>query len=122
MLHREARAQLNKITTKASQDGADVIYPIYDTLRWKEYISLHTQYDKIIGCGVTAAHLEAIANTRDPNRAGSARVDYVIYRADNTCCRVHPGNKPKKIPNYTLLISAVATEHCKSTKFNQQTP
>ena len=95
MLHREARAQLNKITTEASHDAADVIYQIYDKFRWREYISLHTQYDKIIGCGITAAHLETIANTRDPNRAGSARVDYVIYRADNTCCRVHPGNKPQ---------------------------
>ena len=56
---------------------------------------MHDQWKDIIGNGIIAAHLETIHNTRDPNRGNKERVDYVFYRADNTCCTVHPGAKPK---------------------------
>ena len=93
VLHTEARRHLNEITDIAGQDGADDVYYIDDSIRWKEYIAMHAQWEDIIGNGIIAAHLEKIHNTRDPNRQNKARVDYVFYRADNTFCRVHPGTK-----------------------------
>ena len=95
VLHTEARRHLNEITDIAGQDGADDVYYIGDSIRWKEYIAMHAQWQDIIGNGIIAAHLERIHNTRDPNRQNKERVDYVFYRADNTFCRVHPGTKRK---------------------------
>ena len=95
VLHTEARRHLNEMTDIAGQDGADDVYYISDSIRWKEYIAMHAQWQDIIGNGIIAAHLERIHNTRDPNRQNKERVDYVFYRADNTFCRVHPGTKRK---------------------------
>ena len=37
VLHTEARRHLNEITDIAGQDGADDVYYIDDSIRWKEY-------------------------------------------------------------------------------------
>ena len=94
VLHTEARGYLNEITNIAAQ-GWDDVYDIDDSIRWKEYIAMHAQWQDIIGNGIIAAQLEKIHNTRDPNRQNQPRVDYVFYRANNTFCRVHPGSKRK---------------------------
>ena len=90
-VHNQARTVLNAITEKAGQDDTVSVYDIYDLIPWKEYISMHAQCQEIIGPGITAAYIEKIHNTRDPNRGNKERVDYVFYRANNTFCRVHPG-------------------------------
>ena len=95
VLHTEARQYMNDITNIAGQDDADDVYYIGDSIRWKEYIAMHAQWQDIIGNGIIAAHRERIHNTQDPNRQNKLRVDYVFYRADNTFCRVHPGTKRK---------------------------
>ena len=80
VLHTEARRHLNEITDIAGQDGADDVYYIDDSIRWKEYISMHDKWRDIIGNGIIAAHLERIHNTQDPNRQNKLRVDYVFYQ------------------------------------------
>ena len=74
-LHAEARQLLNEITENAGQDG---FWDIDDFTRWKEYIAMHEQCQKIIGDGIISAYLEKIHNTRDPNRGNKERVDYIF--------------------------------------------
>ena len=38
---------------------------------------------------------EFINGTRDSNRGGEQRMDFVVYRSDGSFCRLHPGSKPK---------------------------
>ena len=90
-LHKLARDALNAITkagvhSTASKD-LDGWFP------WKEYIACHAMAPDIIGEGVTHAVAEFIANTRDGNRGGQPRLDFVVYRSDGTYCRLHPGSK-----------------------------
>ena len=54
VLHTEARRHLNEITDIAGQDGADDVYYISDSIRWKEYIAMHAQWQDIIGNGIIA--------------------------------------------------------------------
>ena len=96
-LHRLARAALNGII------DAGVINNINRNLEhwfpWRRYLACHTYAYDIIGTGVTHATAEYISETRDPNRRYQKRLDFVIYRADGTICRLHPGTKQKMMPS-----------------------
>ena len=111
-LHKLARDALNAITkagvhSTASKD-LDGWFP------WKEYIACHDKAPYIIGEGVTHAVAEFIANTRDANRGGQPRLDFVVYRSDGTYCRLHPGSKQSldARPIFSPVMSSVdsATE------------
>ena len=43
VLHTKARRHLNEVRDIAGQDGADDVYCIGDSIRWKEYIAMHAQ-------------------------------------------------------------------------------
>ena len=45
--------------------------------------------------GVMQVRVEEIEGTKDPNRGGARRVDFVIYNADGMRTRLHPGGKPR---------------------------
>ena len=90
-LHKLARDALNAIT-KAGVDST-ASKDLDDWFPWKEYIACHAMAPDIIGEGVTHAVAEFIANTRDGNRGGQPRLDFVVYRSDGTYCRLHPGSK-----------------------------
>ena len=66
---------------------------LFHGMSWEEYIVWHKEATKIIGRGVVEARAEAIKGVRDPNRHGQLRIDFVIYRADGSYCRLHPGSK-----------------------------
>ena len=110
-LHTALREHLNTITARARQEHATDVYYLDESIRWKEYIAMHPQCDKIIGTGIIAAHLERIHHALDANRQNNARVDYVFYRADNTFCRVHPGTRRK---NDAQLVIADNSTCCRA--------
>ena len=74
----------------------------------------------IIGPGVARAAAEFIQGTKDPNRGGQARLDFVVYRSDGTQCRLHPG--PRAVGDATPVFSSVfvvqslATEQTRSPR------
>ena len=90
-LHKLARDALNAIT-KAGVDSSDS-KDLDRWFPWKEYIACHANASDIIGEGVSHAVAEFIASTRDGNRGGQPRLDFVVYRSDGTYCRLHPGSK-----------------------------
>ena len=55
-----------------------------------------------MGPGVVAFGAAAVLGTRDPNRGGKPRVDFVIYHVDGAFWRIHPGSQPTgdAIPKY----------------------
>ena len=90
-LHKLARDALNAITREGVH-GTVQSRDLDDWFPWKEYIACHAMASEIIGKGVTHAVAEFIANTRDGNRGGQPRLDFVVYRSDGTYCRLHPGS------------------------------
>ena len=59
---------------------------------WRSYVACHENAHDIIGSGITLAVAEFIDGTKDANRGGQSRLDFVLYRADGTYCRHHPGS------------------------------
>ena len=91
-LHKIARAVLHEIAAlQATQSAAQ---NLDDYLPWKEYVAQHKDARKIIGTGIIAATCEYIENEFDHNRQYNKRTDFMFYRTDGTCCRVHPGGTP----------------------------
>jgi hypothetical protein len=55
-------------------------------------VACHDNACTIVGAGITLARAEFIDGTKDPNRGGQQRLDFVFYRADSIYCRLHPGS------------------------------
>ena len=104
--HKEARDALNNLAQSAELGAAE--HSLDDYFRWKQYVSLHKDYEDIIGTGIIAATAERIQETSDPNRAGQKRTDFVFYRNNNTWCRVHPGTKTKNDAQLRFGINRTA--------------
>ena len=111
-LHKLARDALNAITEAGVHGTASK--DLDDWFPWKAYIACHAMAPDIIGEGVTHAVAEFIAHTRDGNRGGQPRLDFVVYRSDGTYCRLHPGSKQSldAKPIFSPIMSSVdhATE------------
>ena len=98
-LHKLARGALNAITSAGINTTTDKNLDRWSP--WREYIACHDSAEVIIGQGVTHAVAELIEGTRDANRDGQQRLDFVAYRIDGTRCRVHPGRT--KASDATLI-------------------
>ena len=90
-LHNIARDALNIISKRENYGSInlDGCFP------WRQYVAAHAQSSDIIGPGITHAEAVFVQGTRDTNRGGMPRLDFFFYRSDGTCCRIHPGSKPK---------------------------
>ena len=93
-LHNMARATLNEIAAlEATQSAA---HNLDEYLPWKAYVAQHKHAREIIGTGIIAATCEYIENEFDHNREYARRTDFMFYRTDGTCCRLHPGITPRQ--------------------------
>ena len=92
-LRQLARDALNAITDAGPHSGIDAHLDSW--LPWRSYLASHDNAIQIIGAGVTQAKAEFIEGTTDPNRGGQPRLDFVIYRSDDTFCRIHPGTNKR---------------------------
>ena len=99
----------------AIRDGCATPIPLdelFQGMGWREYIAWHKEARKIIGEGVVDATAETIQGVKDPNRYGQLRIDFVVYRADGSYCRLHPGTKTASDAK-VRYFEAVATEHAR---------
>ena len=107
--HAAARAALNDFCTH----GGDLV----PTFPWREYLATHPMAAELVGPGVTSFVFQEIADTRDPNRGGLPRVDFLVHRADGSAYRLHPGKtrkqdaKPHYLPPTSFAGESTATEH-----------
>ena len=88
---------------------------------WREYLATHPMAAELVGPGVTSFVFQEIADTRDPNRGGLPRVDFLVHRADGSAYRLHPGKtrrqdaKPHYLPPTSFAGESTATEHTRTT-------
>jgi hypothetical protein len=96
--HKEARALLDQIANRDPAFRMLLVWP-QDVSppwpAWKHYVAQHKDARIVIGDGIVRVTVERIEGTRDPNRAWRQRTDFVIYHADGSYARLHPGRIPK---------------------------
>ena len=76
-------------------DGAGAGEPGLFDFPWQHYVAMHAQAKELVGPGITAFVPAFIAGTRDPNRSGDPRLDFIIRHTDGGYWRIHPGSKPR---------------------------
>ena len=109
-LHDYARAALNRIRTAGPEFPWPDVHRLDSEFPWQSYVACHARADEIIGSGIVLATAEFIADTRDPNRQGQPRLDFVFYRADGSYCRLHPGGRPSGDAKPVFFACRHATE------------
>jgi len=114
-LHDMMRAWLNEVAAANPQqrDGAAPmrVEPPAD-LPWMEYVAKHKEADRIVGDGLVSFSLCFIAGTRDPNRNGQMRLDYVVEKMPRDGATehvyLHPGPKGPRSDAKVRSVSAPA--------------
>ncbi len=112
-LHKLARTALNTIARSGPQNA--VTRDLHGCFPWKEYIACHPNASRIIGAGVVRALAEFSATTKDPNRGGQPRLDFVFYAADGSFARLHPGSTQQQDAQPFFSSGKVAAEHLAHT-------
>ena len=90
-LHHEARKWLNEIADGRHGDE-HIVDMTQIWLKWSAWLATQHKVERFTH-DVATFTAEAIANTRDPNRGGRPRVDFVVRLVDGSYCRFHPGKK-----------------------------
>ena len=89
-LHKEARAALNNLYATSLQEA------VAPEFAWREYVCAHPASRDLVGPGIQSFVAEPIAGTRDANRRGHPRIDFVVQRVDGWVSRLHPGRRPQE--------------------------
>ena len=65
-------------------------------MRWSNFETYVSTLDgsmNVIGRGIIGVCATMFEEEPDPNRQNQGRVDFVVYRRDNTFVRLHPGGR-----------------------------
>ena len=89
-LHKQARAALNNLYATGLQEA------VAPAFAWREYVCAHPASRDLVGPGIQSFVAEPIAGTRDANRRGHPRIDFVVQRVDGWVSRLHPGRRPQE--------------------------
>ena len=89
-LHKQARAALNNLYATGLQEA------VVPAFAWREYVCAHPASRDLVGPGIQSFVAEPIAGTRDANRRGHPRIDFVVQRVDGWVSRLHPGRRPQE--------------------------
>ena len=89
-LHKQARAALNNLYATGLQEA------VAPEFAWREYVCAHPASCDLVGPGIQSFVAEPIAGTRDANRRGHPRIDFVVRRVDGWVSRLHPGRRPQE--------------------------
>ena len=73
-LHAEARALLNHLAVHRVEG---VTCLVTEWKHWKEYVACHRDGVRLVGPGIVAVTGQHIEGTKDPNRSGAPRFDFV---------------------------------------------
>jgi len=95
LLHTEARKELNRLISVQGGAGAGEPGEVSTRFPWPQYLALHPQAVELVGPGVVKFEAAVVAGTKDPNRGGLPRLDFVVHHTDGSYWRIHPGSKPK---------------------------
>ena len=87
-VHNEARSVLVNATKRIHENGVDEVQVLGDWEHWKEYVCMHYYHADIIGEGIVNVVAQAVRGTKDHNREGRPRVDFVFFRRDGSYVRV----------------------------------
>jgi len=97
--HAEARELLQRLaSTHNAQDNTGPLSLAagqFNWAGWRRYLANHKQAKDIIGPGVVGFTSQFIEGTKDPNRGGQRRLDFVVHHVDGGCYRLHPGSKSR---------------------------
>ena len=77
-LHSAARNELNRLISVQMNAGAGEPGDVSLDFPWPMYIAAHYDATALVGPGIVKLGAAAVAGTRDPNRGGWPRVDFVI--------------------------------------------
>ena len=89
-LHNQARAALNNLYATGLQEA------VVPAFAWREYVCAPPASRDLVGPGIQSFVAEPIAGTRDANRRGHPRIDFVVQRVDGWVSRLHPGRRPQE--------------------------
>ena len=89
-LHKQARAALNNLYATGLQEA------VAPEFAWRDYVCAHPASRDLVGPGIQSFVAEPIAGTRDANRRGHPRIDFVVQRVDGWVARLHPGRRPQE--------------------------
>ena len=89
-LHKQARAALNNLYATGLQEA------VAPAFAWRDYVCAHPASRDLVGPGIQSFVAEPIAGTRDANRRGHPRIDFVVRRVDGWVSRLHPGRRPQE--------------------------
>ena len=95
LLHAKAREELNTLIRVLEVAGAAEPCEVSTRFPWQHYLAKHPQALELVGPGVVEFGAAAVKGTKDPNRGGLPRLDFVIHHVDGGYWRIHPGAKPK---------------------------
>ena len=89
-LHKQARGALNNLYATRLQEA------VAPAFAWREYVCAHPASRDLVGPGIQSFVAEPIAGTRDANRRGHPRIDFVVQCVDGWVARLHPGRRPQE--------------------------
>ena len=95
LVRKEARNELTRLINIQGSDGAGEPIEVSTQFHWPEYLALHPQAAALVGPGVVKFDVAVVAGTKDPNRGGLPRLDFVVHHIDGGYWRLHPGTKSK---------------------------
>ena len=90
---KDMRAFLDATSRSQPTDPEVFAFDIPANVSWRNYIARHSEWERIVGSGITRAQLIFLPEIRDPNRDKQLRLDYVFENRDGGRCQLHPGNK-----------------------------
>ena len=89
--HKAAREVLDEYANGSEQVAVDMSGMSW----WEDYVASQAVATEMTAVGITCFSIQSILGIKDPNRGGRDRVDFIVFLADGTHWRFHPGSKQK---------------------------
>ena len=109
--HKAAREVLDEYANGSEQVSVDMS----DMSWWEEYVASQAVATEMAAVGITGFSIQSILGIKDPNRGGRDRVDFIVFLADGTHWRLHPGSKQKSDAQ-PVHIQTLTQKKCNAAK------
>ena len=90
--HKAAREVLDEYANGSEKVAVDMA----GTSWWQDYVASQAVATEMTAVGITGFSIQSILGIKDPNRGGRDRVDFIVFLADGTHWRLHPGSKQNR--------------------------
>jgi len=117
--HTDARAALNQY----ANDPRELIVDLARETWWQDYVASQGVAGQMADVGITGFSAAPILGETDPNRDHRTRVDFIVFLADGSYWRLHPGAKKTRDakPRHITPVSegnTVLQEHATTPSSN----